>query len=229
MLLPTSGQIRRHFYQFWYLISHISFPAYINICRIKKRFLWIEEAQFNSSSRTLCTLKEEQGCRFETNLNGIWDSMNNCLAQTYKSELEEVFFAVFSQLIIFSINISISSYLWQQRCYWTESAPACHGPHTPLFCFCLRLRLSVPPSVRASRLSNRWKMLRRVFSAALMSPGDETRRIGFGWTQIQISPPVPSQNLPEPPADAGRRRTRLSKWRRIEMTYSDISYWQSEW
>ena len=114
-----------------------------------------------------------------------------------------------------SHSLCILAYLWPQRCYWTESGPACRGPGTPLLCICPCLRHSMPLSLRASWLYNRWKMLKEVFRRGLMRPGAEKLRFGFGWTQIKVSPPGPSQNLLEPPAAARRRRTRLSNCRAI--------------
>lgn len=79
-------------------------------------------------------------------------------------------------------SICILAYLWPQRCYWTESGPACRGPGTPLLCVCPCLRHSMSLSLRASWLYNRWKMLKEVFRRGPMHPGAETLRFGFGWT-----------------------------------------------
>lgn len=86
------------------------------------------------------------------------------------------------QIPAVSHSIRILAYLWPQRCYWTESGPACRGPGTPLLCVCPCLRHSMSLSLRASWLYNRWKMLKEVFRRGPMHPGAETLRFGFGWT-----------------------------------------------
>lgn len=91
----------------------------------------------------------------------------------------------------------LHAYLWQQRCYWTESGPACRGPDTPLLCFCSCLGHLLPSSLRACRLYNRWKMLDEVFRTGPMCPGAQKPWFGFGWTKILVAPPGPGKNLPE--------------------------------
>lgn len=58
----------------------------------------------------------------------------------------------------------------------------------------------MPPSLRASLLYNRWRMLEEVFRAGQKNPGAETPQFGVRWTQIKVRlHPVHRQNIPEPP------------------------------
>lgn len=80
---------------------------------------------------------------------------------------------------------NISAYLWQQRCCWSGSGPACHGPHTPFLCCGPRWTPSVPPWLRAFVLYIRWEMLAGDFRRNGWGPVAETWRFCLGWTRIK--------------------------------------------
>lgn len=106
-------------------------------------------------------------------------------------QAEQVAVQTLNPILAAWLTMIISKYLWQQKCYYSESAPVCRGPHTPLLCFCLRWKASVLPSLQASWLYNRWEMFRGVFRVRLVNSGAETPQFGFGWTQIKEPIPAP--------------------------------------